>query len=664
MIDKFDWEAVDGRALRPGQRTAIDVIFSRVREGAKYIAIVLPPGYGKSDVIRVSSVMLMLQKMVCRTLILEPAENLRSQIVDETKMSDSVDRYNLPNVLGKALRTFEAKTAPVKPWPPGRNRDAAFVSMTMQMANRDSNRQFLEQWVAAEKRANGAPVLVFVDEAHTGSDLNEWGSTTRALVEAGAIAVLLTGTPYRSDGRPIEGFDTEWEDTKPVRLSRLRRDGEQRLVDIYEGERSILRLKADYEHTLRQSWDIDSPPALCKLTRLAYDFDLDSQDLVTGDTLPDTALSRLTPVRASGRFGEFLRQDAVVTYLCKAFLRELQLRQRDAPTAAGIIFVGNNDNSLLDPLEREHALKVQNTLSRLSSTVKVMVATSDDSSEGLQALKRFQRGEGNVVVVKQMGGVGYDVPRLKVCLDLSVVRQAAPFVQRVMRIARVWRSGEGKDDVQMTAVYITPDDMKGQALWQKLISDEHGDTSLTNVEYVETLVAQEGQGRFEHYEIADIRPSDTYSDSDFQEAPADSLSKVEKVFGALPLLQRIATHPDVAGALPELQKIFREDPTPATMTVETPSSSPPTFGTKGVVVDGNKEQKAVQDKINSIAGKVTEKRLGRRYTPGDKEYGPIMKNVMFQHKQAVGIAHKKPVEFTAREADTLLASLEKELGNA
>ena len=662
MIENI-WEAVDGRALRPGQRNAIDVIFSSIREGAKYIAIVLPPGYGKSDVIRVSSVMLMLQKMVCRTLILEPAENLRSQIVDETKMSDSVDRYNLPNVLGKALRTFEAKTAPEKPWPPGRNRDAAFVSMTMQMANRDSNRQFLEQWVAAEKRANNAPVLVFVDEAHTGSDQNEWGSTTRALVEAGAIAVLLTGTPYRSDGRPIEGFRTELEETKPVRLSRLRQDGEQRLVDIYEGQRSILRLEADYEHTLRESWDIDSPPALCKLTRLAYDFDLDSQDLITGDTLPDTALSRLTPVRASGRFGEFLRQDAVVTYLCEAFLRELHLRQQDAPSAAGIIFVGNNDNSLLDPLEREHALKVQSTLSRLSPSVKVMVATSDDSSEGLQALKRFQQGEGDVVVVKQMGGVGYDVPRLKVCLDLSVVRQAAPFVQRVMRIARVWRSGEGKDDVQMTAVYIMPDDMKGQALWQKLISDEHGDTNLTNVEYVETLVAKEGQGRFEHYEIADIRPSDTYSDSDFKEASADSLTKVEKVFSALPLLQRIATHPDVAGALPELQKIFLEDPTPTAITIETPPTAPPTNGERAVVVDGNKEQKAAQDKINTAAGKVAEKRLGRRYTPGDKDYGPMLKNVMYQHKQTIGIAHKKPVEYTAREADTLLASLEKELGN-
>ena len=292
-----------------------------------------------------------------------------------------------------------------------------------------------------------------------------------------------------------------------------------------------------------------------------------------------------------------------------------------------------------------------------------MVATSDDSSEGLQALKRFQQGEGNVVVVKQMGGVGYDVPRLKVCLDLSVVRQAAPFVQRVMRIARVWRSGEGKDDVQMTAVYITPDDMKGQALWQKLISDEHGDTSLTNVEYVETLVAQEGQGRFEHYEIADIRPSDTYSDSDFQEAPADSLTKVEEVFGALPLLQRIATHPDVAGALPELQRIFQDDRTPAPMAVETPPPAPLTFGTKAVVIDGNKEQKSVQDKINTTAGKVAEKRIGKKYTPGDKEYGPMRQNVMFQHKQAVGIAHKKPVEYTAREADALLASLERELGN-
>ena len=667
------WDTVEGRALRPGQRNAIDKIFMGVREGKSNIAVVLPPGYGKSDVIRVSSVMLMLQKMICRTVILEPAENLRGQVVDKAKMDESVDRYSLPSVLGSALRTYEARTAPVKPWPPGRNRDAAFISTTVQLANRDANRQFLEQWIADEKRRTGAPVLLFVDEAHTGSDRNEWGATAKALREAGAIVVLLTGTPYRSDGRRIEGFDWEWVTAEPVRLGRTRQgiDG-QRLVDIYEGQREILRLKPDYEHTLREAWDVDSPPSLCKLTRLAYDFDLETNDRLTGDALPDTALSQVPADRLKGDFGRLLREDAVIEYLCRVFLRELRLRQQDAPKAAGIIFVGNNDNSLLDPFEREHALKVEATLQQLAPAIKVMVATSDESSEGIAALKRFQggeevegkvlEGEGDVVVVKQMGGVGYDVPRLKVCLDLSVVRQAAPFVQRVMRIARVWRHGSGEDDVQMTAVYITPDDMKGKALWQKLINDEYGETSLTNIEYIKTLQAVE-QGRLgEEYNLADIRPSDVYSDSDMQESPADSLPTVQKVFNAIPALQKILTHPDVEKALPALREALSDTLPPVSTDA---GELPQTTGRaqKAVVVDGNREQRDAQGKINKTAGRVAEKRLGRKYTPGDKDYRPMVRNVMFQHKQAVGIERKKPEAYTEREAAALLASLEKELGN-
>ena len=121
--------------------------------------------------------------------------------------------------------------------------------------------------------------------------------------------------------------------------------------------------------------------------------------------------------------------------------------------------------------------------------LKFVVATGDESSGGLNALRKFQQGEGDVLVVKQMGGIGYDAPRLKVGLDLSLVRQPASYLQRVLRIGRVWRYGTGEREMQMTAVYITPDDMEGAAVWQKFINDEHGETSLTNVEYVETLLA-------------------------------------------------------------------------------------------------------------------------------------------------------------------------------
>ena len=435
-------------------------------------------------------------------------------------------------------------------------------------------------------------------------------------------------------------------------------------MDIYEGETTILKLVPDYEHTLRAAWDEDSPPPLCKLTRLLYDFDLESYDRLTGDALPDTALSRVSPWQLGGKFARLLREDAVIEHLCGEFVEQLRLKQLEAPDAAGIIFVGNNDNSMLDPLEREHALKVKKVLGRLTSDdFEVLVATSDDTSEGIAALKRFQgseewgrvvKGEGDVVVVKQMGGVGYDVPRLKVCLDLSVVRQPGPFVQRVMRIARTWRYGERDNDVQMTAVYITPQDQKGQALWEQFISDEHGETSLTNVEYIKAVQAGEQPRLGEEYELIGVRPADYFSDTQGQESPAESLPTVMRVIRAVPPLQDLMTHPDIEKAIPSLREAL------SVPTTEHLSAEPQVPPQETVVVDGNQEQKDAQDKINAAARRVVGQRLGRRYTPGDKEFGPMASTVMYEHKRALGIEKKKPEQYTAQEADRLLASLLEE----
>ena len=80
-----------------------------------------------------------------------------------------------------------------------------------------------------------------------------------------------------------------------------------------------------------------------------------------------------------------------------------------------------------------------------------------------------------------------------------------------------------------------------------------------------------------------------------------------------------------------------------------------------IVEDGNAEQKADQKEINELARRVAEKRLGRRYTPGDKSYGPMVRDVMFDHKQRCGIPHKKPKDYTLADVASLKASLLEEL---
>ena len=454
-----DLHQIDRSKMRPGQRGAVDKIVMNVRSGKRNIAISLPPGYGKSDVIRVSATTLMCQQLVSCALVLVPAENLRSQVIDTRQMKAAADRYNLPRIRGQRISAHEVKAFRL-PFPPPRHKNDNFFAATIQLVN--SNLPGFVRWVVQEKQENGVPPIIFVDEAHTSSTSNQWGNVVRQLREAGAFAVLLTGTPYRSDRDRIEGFDWDEVEAKPIRISRPRVDthGDQ-LVDIYEGSRTILALKPDYEYTLRQAWDVDTPPSLCKMTRLAYDFDLNTKDRVTEEYLGQNLLSQLPQQRLAGQLGKMLREDKVIKFLCDVMLTQLRDRRRDAPTTAGIIFVGN-DQPEADSEENGHARRVSEIIRSIDPRLEVIIATSNDSS-GARNLRRFQQGYGDILVVKQMGGVGYDAPRLKVALDLSVVRAQTAFVQRVTRVARVWHPTDNPDDAQMTAVYITPDDVWGAA---------------------------------------------------------------------------------------------------------------------------------------------------------------------------------------------------------
>ena len=491
------------------------------------------------------------------------------------------------------------------------------------------------------------------------------GNVVRQLREAGAFAVLLTGTPYRSDRDRIEGFDWEPVENKPIRISRPRMDahGEQ-LVDIYEGSKTILALKPDYEHTLRQAWDVDLIPSLCKMTRLAFDFDLDTKDSITDEYLGSNLLSQLPPHRLAGQLGDMLRDDKVIEFMCDVMLTQLRDRRLDAPKAAGIIFVGN-DRLGAEPEENYHARQVEEIVHSIDPQFRTIVATSNDSN-GARNLRDFQHGQADILVVKQMGGVGYDVPRLKVELDLSVVRAATAFVQRVARIARVWLPTDNPKDAQETAVYITPDDMLGAALWQHFIAAENGETSLTNAEYVQTVEARRSadgqQGVFERYTVSGVKDSDFYSDTNMQVSPAETLPLVQRVVRAIPPIQRLMTLPDVEKAIPELREAL-----------SIPESHPQAdngaidqderWDGENAFLDADAEEKDDRKELMELARRVTERRLRRPYQKGDAAaYSETIKEVQWQHKGNCGLRDKAPRDYTKQDVMRLKNSCLSELG--
>ena len=507
----------------------------------------------------------------------------------------------------------------------------------------------LVQWVKHELNSKGVPPIIFIDEAHIGSVENEWGATAEALAEAGANIVLLTGTPYRTDHRRIYGFDFDEIESRPVRILRSQQDASgQYAVDIYEGVKTILRLRPDYEMSLQQAWDLDY---LCKINHLPYDIDLTSYDLMTDEQTGRNWLSNLPPSRLSGKLADILRDEKVVRSFCEHLVMALSQRKQDFPEAAAIVYVGNDKE--VEDRDNEHALRVVEALEAISN-FQCMIATSKSEGDADKTLKEFSDGKGDVLVVKQMGGVGLDVPRIKVCLDLSVVRAANLYVQRVLRIGTIYRRSADPADVIMTADYISPADILGTALWQNFIADQHGETTLTNTEYVQTVQGREGekQGHFEYHKPGDVVITD-YSDTQGQTSPAESLDTVQKVINVLKPIERSMTKPDIEKALPALREALASELAPMT--------SPPVSPITTAVRSTNDDYKVAQSELNSLARMVSEGRLGRKYNPKDPGFGDMMKRVWWDHKSACGFPEKKPKDYTEAEVVALNQSLSEEL---
>ena len=204
----------------------------------KFTSVVLPTRYGKSDVVRLSALQMIRDGLASNALIVVPAMNLVEQMLDDTKLRDSARRYGFPF---EAYGQTQTVNAPPRP---SRLRAARLSAITTHMANRHINT--LTYWVDMMRgpQGPGAPPVVYMDEAHLGSDGNRWGNISATLAEAGAYVVVLTATPFRSDGKPIPGFQVD-----RVVLETMS-DGREKVLN---------ELAPHFELTLAEAMEEDAP---------------------------------------------------------------------------------------------------------------------------------------------------------------------------------------------------------------------------------------------------------------------------------------------------------------------------------------------------------------------------------------------------------------------
>lgn len=580
---ELNWDA-----LRPGQRDAIDTIRSRVRGGERNTAIVLPTRYGKSDVARVAAMMLQEDGLVSCSLALSPNATLRDQFASASKWNDALRRYEMGPKKQPVISTVDRPKAR-----PNANGEV-FLSATMQLVER--NVSLFAEWVESERHRTGLPVLVFVDECHTGSESNSWGKAVEKLVSWGAHAVLLTATAERSDGRRIPGFGFDVmgdEDVKVWQASPSQAPGYVH-VKLFEGIKTKLRLKPDCQVRFQEAW---TENALCKVSRTPFDVDLRDED---GSHI--SWLSELSPAKSKSELGRAVRRSEVVIEGCRRFAADLLRRQESQPDAAGMVYCGN-DTDRDDPQVDQHARCIRKELLRIAPGFDVQIITSSSVDDGSDALQRFVGGRHDVVIVKQMAGMGLDVPRAKTGLDLSPTRTYASLVQRMMRPATPYQG-------ILVSTWITPDDIQSKAIFKRIVSDEGGEASAAELEMI-----------LEYEKETEPRPAEPplfatgttvadFEDTAGNEAEGERWTTAEALMTAFPVLIGYYSYAEIVNRAQTIDAtIVNED--------------------ANTVVDSGAVAEALRGDINQLANECTRTYMRLHALPYP-EYGEVIKGVFGQ----------------------------------
>lgn len=219
------------------------------------------------------------------------------------------------------------------------------------------------------------PTLLIADEIHHAGDERSWGGALQEAFEPAIARLLLSGTPFRSDGAAIPFVEYE-DDGKGISHSK---------ADFSYGYGDALReivcrpvLFPSYEGNMEWQSGFETFRATFR------------------DELPeDEARRRLRT--ALDPEGEWIR-----TVLRDANQRLTEVRSNGHPRAGGLVLCS----------DAIHARRVAETLRRVTGeTATIALSEDDDASD---RIKSYADGDTRWIVAVRMVSEGVDIPRLRV----------------------------------------------------------------------------------------------------------------------------------------------------------------------------------------------------------------------------------------------------------
>lgn len=466
----------DKSVMRPGQMAAFMVTVQRIRSGELATSDVLPTRYGKSDTQRLVQLQLHAERTVCGTVQLTPSLYLVRQFCSDSEVLEMAKRYGLCPSLAVKIRHAQ----PDDEW--FANNEYC-VAMTMQMATIKNNPAILVENARQWADKTGLPVHLSIDECDETVLGRSRGNLVERWIKAGFPFSMWTALAVREDGERVPGFEyQELGSEGGVRVEsfpEIQQDGEiKRRVNTISGRKVQIRINANHETTFREAWD-ESPSPLCHLNRLVVNVDLEDEE---GN--PIGKLSEQSESLGRSVLGKATMNDAAITQGVRYLLKDMSQNRAADERCTAIVFTGN-DREEVSNEDNFHAKLVESKIHELSGEcgfrkkLRVVVATVKKEEKIADLLDDFVSGRGgDILIVKQAAGRGLTAPHLKTLLDLSSVRKARSYVQRVMRVATPFHSIR-------TATVITLADKVGTELWKTYIQDQGGESDPDMVQFVD-----------------------------------------------------------------------------------------------------------------------------------------------------------------------------------
>ena len=427
-MNEFDF---DKSIMRPGQLAAFLVTMQRIRDGLLTASNVLPTRYGKSDTQRLTQMQLHADRVVCGTLQLTTGLYLVRQFVSDAEVLEMAKRYGVSPMFATKIRHAQ----PDDDW---FSNGEYCVAMTVQMATQNARIivQNAQQW----QDKTGLPVHLSMDECDETVFGRSRGNLVEQWLKANMSLSMWTALAVREDGERVPGFEyEEIRSENGIRVEsfpEIQQDGEiKRRVNTISGRRVQIRINANHETTFRQAWE-ESPSPLCHLNRLVVDVDLEDEE---GN--PIGKLSEQSESLGRSALGKATMNDAAITQGVRYLLQDMKQNRAADERCTAIVFTGN-DREEISNEDNFHAKLVESKIHELSAEcgfrkkLRVVVATVKKEDKIADLLDDFVSGRGgDILVVKQAAGRGLTAPHLKTLLDLSSVRKARSYVQRLMRVA-------------------------------------------------------------------------------------------------------------------------------------------------------------------------------------------------------------------------------------